>query len=496
MTAPRVALHFNAGLEFGMGHLMRSIALGIEASAQSWDVTVAGDVDDVARSRLGEMLPQASVIAVPRAEQQTRLLSVVKDAQPDVIHIDSYWPESGALAAAAPYLSNMQDGPFGSRPADLAVDANLGAEFWFDTPAQSARHLAGASSAVIRPQVLRHRRTSHSQTPPSRVLIVLGGTDPHGLTPSVIDALPLLGAERQFTVIAPEAVSARVHERAAASAADITILPFVRDLPALAGGHDFVITAAGTSVWDFACMGVPMALLCVTDNQRLGYRAAEDAGIGFPLGEPPHHDLSARFADLAQSLAHPDQLSERVLRGQTLIDGYGAWRIVSAWSQRDQRRTRANTATARPATVEDARLLLDWRNDPTTRSVSRSTEEITWETHVAWLTSVLADPERSLHVVEDDGRAIGTVRGDHLGGIDWEVSITVAPELRGRGRGGSVLSAGERALLSSRPTRLIATIHDENTSSRRLFENAGYLPHRPADTRGFAQYARLVLADS
>ncbi|NBR90917.1 MAG: N-acetyltransferase, partial [Rhodobacteraceae bacterium] len=36
-------------------------------------------------------------------------------------------------------------------------------------------------------------------------------------------------------------------------------------------------------------------------------------------------------------------------------------------------------------------MLLDWRNDPTTRGASLSTEEITFEVHGAWYTEALAN---------------------------------------------------------------------------------------------------------
>lgn len=477
-----------------MGHLMRTIALGAEAIAQGWGVTIAGDIDDVARNRVHDLIPQASTVCIPRGEQSTRLVELLTSFVPRVVHVDSYWPESEALAAAAPYLSNMQDGPFGVRRATLAIDANLGAENWFESSRLSNHHLAGSNMALIRPQVLHHRGKTR-EPGGRRVLVVLGGTDPHGITPRVVRALGGLDAALAITVIAPEFVSAQVHE-AAASSARITVLPFVDDLPALAVEHDLVITASGTSVWDFACMGIPMGLVCVAENQRLGYRAVIEAGIALPLGEPPHRDLSELLGDVDRLLSDPEGMTALAEHGRSIVDGLGAWRVVSAWSESSEIDLNPPVLTARPANDADARLLFDWRNDPTTRAVSRSTDRLSWGAHVAWLSQVLVDPARQLLVVEDTTGPVGTVRWDHLSGIDWEVSITVAPTHRGQGLGRAVLRAGENLVSSSLPRRLIATVHVENLTSLRLFKNAGYLPHKPADTSGFMQFARLLLLDS
>ena len=38
MNVRHVLIHCNAGLQFGMGHLMRSLALADEAARQGWQV--------------------------------------------------------------------------------------------------------------------------------------------------------------------------------------------------------------------------------------------------------------------------------------------------------------------------------------------------------------------------------------------------------------------------------------------------------------------------
>ena len=157
---------------------------------------------------------------------------------------------------------------------------------------------------------------------------------------------------------------------------------------------------------------------------------------------------------------------------------------------------------ARPAVLTDAETLWVWRNDPATRANSRSSEEVPWERHLAWLESSLTRDDRLLLVADDDRGPVGTVRWDHEGG-DEEVSITVAPERRGQGLAGPLLAAGERALATwtrrrnapegqegTRPgcTAYLAAVHVSNAASRRLFLSSGYPPELPPDDAGFARY--------
>ena len=149
----------------------------------------------------------------------------------------------------------------------------------------------------------------------------------------------------------------------------------------------------------------------------------------------------------------------------------------------------------RPADREDADLLLAWRNDPTTRAVSRTTGEVPRAEHVAWLDGTLGRSDRHLLVGLDGDEPVGTVRWDDEGAGEWEVSITLAPTARGRGLGGPALGAAERWLvghLPEPPRALLAVVRADNSASRRLFLRAGYSPDLPADGAGFERWVRTL----
>ncbi len=93
----------------------------------------------------------------------------------------------------------------------------------------------------------------------------------------------------------------------------------------------------------------------------------------------------------------------------------------------------------RLATVDDASLLLAWRNDPGTRATSHNAEVVALCEHNAWLEATLNNHHRQLYIAEVDGTPVGTVRADY-DDESCELSWTVAPEARGKGFGKLMVS--------------------------------------------------------
>jgi RimJ/RimL family protein N-acetyltransferase len=141
------------------------------------------------------------------------------------------------------------------------------------------------------------------------------------------------------------------------------------------------------------------------------------------------------------------------------------------------------TIALRPATADDARLLLDWRNDPDARAASFDQEEIDMGQHREWLAGRLADPGCALFVVEREGLPSGSVRLEREGPDSAEIHIAIAPEARGSGVAGAALrEASERVgeLLGVAVVR--ARVKPGNEASLRAFRTAGF--EREEETGG------------
>ncbi|KRC60449.1 hypothetical protein ASE14_05355 [Agromyces sp. Root81] len=130
----------------------------------------------------------------------------------------------------------------------------------------------------------------------------------------------------------------------------------------------------------------------------------------------------------------------------------------------------------RRARLSDAAAVFEWRNDSTSRAASVSTGEISWAGHVEWFESALADPLREIYIaVESDSSAVGMCRFDERTDAA-EVSINLAPSVRGKGIASVVLRGAIDAYREDHPGtgRLTAVIRPSNTASVRLFERLGF----------------------
>src|SRR5579863_2175448 len=90
--------------------------------------------------------------------------------------------------------------------------------------------------------------------------------------------------------------------------------------------------------------------------------------------------------------------------------------------------------TLRNASLADARLLLDWRNDPEARRWSRNSQPIDEATHRQWLVRNLPEPAHRLLIAQLDEVPVGMVRLD-AGSAGTELCWSVAVQWRGQGLG-------------------------------------------------------------
>lgn len=152
--------------------------------------------------------------------------------------------------------------------------------------------------------------------------------------------------------------------------------------------------------------------------------------------------------------------------------------------------TSTMTLTLRPAGPPDAYAFWVWANDPETRRASHNRPLIPWSEHVEWLDRVLHDDQiRALVAEEADGCPVGWVRiqtSDRWSSA-W-VSYVIAPEARGRGLGGAMLSLGVRAAIADRPDlMLFAKVIGDNPKSLHLFRRLGWDESVAGDTIRFVR---------
>lgn len=132
--------------------------------------------------------------------------------------------------------------------------------------------------------------------------------------------------------------------------------------------------------------------------------------------------------------------------------------------------------TLRPATIEDADLLLELRNEPSARANSFNQRPIDRAEHLAWMQSKLAQHDACrIWIAVEDGRAIGQARVDRTSETTGEISVAISLGARGRGTGALVIDrASELAFQQLNLDAISARVKPDNDASRRAFSRAGY----------------------
>lgn len=510
----RLLLRCDGGPDIGVGHVVRCLAVAEEAVARGHEVSILGSLEGALLDRLvGEVDVSGGSFATlgvaPPGEIDPRRAGGF-----DAVHLDHYGTGGRALATledfsarpggSRPVLSVMADGTFGAQPADVLIDPTVGAE-GADPPATAIWHLRGGRFSPIRRAVTGAQHPPPPGGSPLRVLVVMGGTDPLGCAPAVVAGLALLDTPLHVTVVtSPGTAEALESARATWPSGVLHLTPPMSDLPAAMAGSDLVVTAAGTSVWELCCLRRPMAVVAVVDNQRVGYDAVVGRGAALGLGGPVDlADPSVIAARLRPLVTDPSEREAHAAAAHRLVDGLGAWRIVAMLERAVAARSEGEDpgpvqrveprVDVRVATTADADRLLAWRNDPATRAASRRPGAVTPADHLTWLAASLERADRHLLVGALDGVAVGTVRWDAEPDEEWEVSITLDPDARGRRLAGPLLRAGQEWLARrSRPVTALAVVHRDNRPSARLFLREGYVPDLPPDAEGFERYVRIL----
>ncbi|MBF0595707.1 MAG: pseudaminic acid synthase [Candidatus Omnitrophica bacterium] len=142
----------------------------------------------------------------------------------------------------------------------------------------------------------------------------------------------------------------------------------------------------------------------------------------------------------------------------------------------------------RPASLADAKLLFDWRNDDAVKKTALIQKEILWKDHVAWLAARIDDVNSIFEVVEFEKKPVAQVRFD-IQGQEATVSLTIDASFRGRGLGPAILKTVCPALMVQRGWRVVkAKIVEDNDRSLSCFLKAGFVFNRVENINGVAYF--------
>lgn len=332
-----------ADAQGGTGHAMRCLAL-----AQAWQDAAGGPVRFLmtrcgeglaARLRREGVLLEPLEAAAGSEADAAQTLAAARAALASWIVVDGYWagPEYARTlrgdSGRGPAVLFVDDlGEAGPYTADLVLNQNLYAkpEMYADRAPHTGL-LLGADFALLRREFAAYRGFPRTIPEEARhVLVTLGGSDPADLTRLAVRALAgMAGSAEVRVLVGPENPRGdALRAEAAKAGLGQGLLSGVEDVAGLLAWSDLAVTAAGSTCWELAFLGVPALTIAVAPNQRPIAESLSRAGVARDLGwyaDVNEETLANAVGELARDRAARTRQSEA---GRRLVDGAGAERVV------------------------------------------------------------------------------------------------------------------------------------------------------------------------
>ena len=472
----------DASSAIGVGHVTRCLTLAAGLSRRGWR-SVFVCRDQTTQSVPGLAGASDRLIVLDAHDDASAMMSALP-AGCDLLVVDHYgWGRAQeercrGWARRTLVIDDLADR---GHDCDFLLDQTLGRsqEEYRRLVGPRTRPLLGSRYALLRPQfrsfrveaVERHREIRKVR----RILVSLGGTDPHDISSRALRAIDRSGLDVEVDIVMGKAAQnlPQVRELAGKLDRPVRVLTDVADMAGLMIEADVAIGASGTSSWERCCMGLPSLVVITAENQRQISRVLADAEAIHVLGRADEVTETIMCEALNRFASQCDRLAEMSRRAAAICDGLGELRVViellpptHSASGRDIR--------LRFLDVDDADITFAWQCDRRTRRYFRNPSPPSFDEHRAWLLDRLNNEHTFTLMVLCSDDPAGVLRLDRSPKRRrWEVSIYVDPERYRQGVGSAALSLVRNALPN---LDLWAQIVPENRASVALYTRLGYEP--------------------
>ena len=362
--------------------------------------------------------------------------------------------------------------------ADILVNQNNHAPDLYYQCNPDATLLLGTRYVLLRGEFLKYRDFKRQiQGQAKKILVTLGGADPDNVSLKVVEAVKLLNdANLEVIVVVGPSNPHISFLRTAMLHVPFSMRLFqnVSNMAELMVWADLCISAGGSTSWELAFMGLPSLILVLADNQQRVAVELDAGGVAIDLGYSATQTAEEIFRALNDLASASDSRNSMNQRGPKLVDGKGAIRVVQEME--------VYGVLLRLAQEGDSRLIWEWANDPNARAASFSPEPIPWEQHVEWFTAQILDPRTVFYIATDSkGFPLGQIRY-HVAGREAILSVSVAPELRGKGLGSIMIQVASQKVFASQNIEMIkAYVKPTNMVSVGVFLKAGFTENGTVD---------------
>ncbi len=342
IDSKKIYIRADGNAKIGMGHLMRCLSVALALRAAGGDVCFL-----VTEDRIAMIIREAGFSCVALGtdyrQMETELPVLENVMRGDsgseacdekcLFLVDSYFVTEKYLLALrkwgkVAYMDDVNAFPY---PVDIIINGNIyGADMDYSACGGQTEVLGGVSWAPLKPEFARHRGKRREE----HILVTTGGSDPYRLAAKIVGSLlkePWMEREKICAVCGRFSRSMETLREMERQDPRLRVLSNVPDMWTVMNGAKFAVTAAGSTMQELACLGVPMIGFSFADNQRLAARTWYEQGYScyggdyLSLGDAMIPEICAAAERLCGNSELRETYSQKLM---SLVDGEGSRRIA------------------------------------------------------------------------------------------------------------------------------------------------------------------------
>jgi UDP-2,4-diacetamido-2,4,6-trideoxy-beta-L-altropyranose hydrolase len=314
---PKIAIFCKASFSHGMGHLVRQSHIAKILHNRGNEITFF--IPDYSLAQLWLDQCGLSHQTSNDIEQVNSDLIILDVQDTTAAFIKKHRQDKKAMVS-------FEDLGEGRNHVDLLVDCNLGEEKSAGLPVKT---LFGHNYAVLAEEFEKyHSKSRVFKNTIESVLVTLGGTDPHSLTPTLAEKLLHIRPGLSITLLAgPGNGNIPYLKYLASKHQKVKLMESTSEMAQTLFAHDIVFCAGGVTLHEAMAVGTPAFVINQVQHQVDKANRAEKQGAALNLGMADSW-AENRLPEILQS--SPKILEKTSQAGKSMIDGKGLKRIVDA----------------------------------------------------------------------------------------------------------------------------------------------------------------------
>lgn len=216
---------------------------------------------------------------------------------------------------------------------------------------------------------------------------------------------------------------------------------------------DLAIGAAGSSVWERCCLGLPSVLFLIASNQKYVYELLI------------HNKICYSFEDFVKNDLYKFSFNKKFYN---LLDGFGSNRVLIEALMHS-----TFTISLKKLSPEDKDMLFGWQNIKGMRKYCNNPKIPSYEEHLLWFKQRIKQAYNPFWIIYDcDNNPIGAINlvYNYLNDY-YDLGWYIIPDRQSKGFGTQALKIVTSLV---RPIKLHAFVKSENVLSQKALQKASF----------------------